>query len=102
MTDAETRVVRTNGFVSEFQSGVDDLVITPEGVDVTEDQYKQLRDVAFASHITLHLDEEFPAPQGKDAVLDVPAPAAPGPSDPTLGGGGKAAPQPVDSNGGSK
>lgn len=73
----ETRVVRTNGFVDEFHCGVDDLVITPHGVDLTEEQYKAVRDAGFTNGVSIYLDEEFSSvPQGKDAKLEVPTTAA--------------------------
>jgi hypothetical protein len=78
MTD-ETRVVRTNSFVDEFHVG--DLLVTSGGVDLTEEQYKTVRDAGFTNGVSIHLDEEFSTvPQGKDVKLDVPAPATPAPA----------------------
>lgn len=75
MTD-ETRVLRTDGLLDEFHTGVDDLVVTPAGVDVTNEQYQQIRDIAFVNHARVYLDEEFTeVPAGKDVKLDVPPPA---------------------------
>lgn len=75
----ETRVVRTAGVSGEFRlpglahgdDGPEDLVITPDGIDVTRDQWLTVADAATTNHVIVRLDEDFPV-----QIAETKAPAA--------------------------
>jgi hypothetical protein len=58
MADEEKRVARTAGVSGTFHVG--DLTITPEGVEVTQDQWEnEVAPAAAANHVVVRLDEDF-------------------------------------------
>jgi hypothetical protein len=73
----ETRLVRTAGVAGEFRlpgllntpEGPADLVITPEGTEVTQEQWLAVAEAATVNHVIVRLDEEFPV-----AVAETQAP----------------------------
>jgi len=64
----ETRVARTAGISGTLRlpglldtpDGPADLDITPEGVEVTRDQWTKIAAAATANHVVVRLDEDFP------------------------------------------
>jgi len=64
----ETRVVRTAGVYGNFvlpglldtDDGPADLVITPDGAEITFEQWKVVAEAATANHVVVRLDEDFP------------------------------------------
>jgi hypothetical protein len=64
----EKRVVRTAGVSGEFRlpglletdDGPADLVITPEGTEVTQEQWLAVAEAATTNHVIVRLDEDFP------------------------------------------
>lgn len=65
----EKRVVRTAGVYGNFvlpglletDDGPADLVLHPEGTEITFEQWKAVRDAAVANQVVVRLDEDFPA-----------------------------------------
>src|SRR3982750_4316157 len=64
----ETRVVRTAGVYGNFvlpglletDDGPADLVLHPEGTEITFEQWKTIREAAVANQVVVRLDEDFP------------------------------------------
>src|SRR3982750_2756021 len=64
----ETRVVRTAGVYGNFvlpglletDDGPADLVLHPEGTEITFEQWKTVREAAVANQVVVRLDEDFP------------------------------------------
>lgn len=64
----ETRVARTAGISGtlrlpgflETPDGPADLDITPEGTEVTREQWEAISEAAAAGHVVVRLDEDFP------------------------------------------
>jgi len=68
----EKRVARTASISGNFVVG--DLTITPEGVELTKEQWISVRDAGFANGVRVALDDEFspevqeaPEPESTDA-----------------------------------
>lgn len=57
MADEEKRVARTAGVSGEFRVG--DLTITPEGTELTLDEWKTVAEAAVVNHVIVRLDEDF-------------------------------------------
>lgn len=76
MADETTRLVRTAGVSGEFRlpglldtpDGPADLVITPDGVEVTKEQWLAVADAATTNHVIVRLDEEFPVATAESAL----------------------------------
>ena len=82
----EKRVARTAGIsgtlvmsgLAETDEGPADLVITPDGVEVTEAQWKVIAEAATANHVVVRLDEDFPVTAAQDSAPEAEGSAATG------------------------
>lgn len=54
----ETRVARTAGVAGTLHVG--ELEITPEGTELTREQWDEVAAAAVQNHVIVRLDEEFP------------------------------------------
>jgi hypothetical protein len=70
----EKRVARTAGESGTFHVG--DLTITPEGTELTRDEWMTVADAAVVSHVIVRLDEEFPPQAEPKAAEETDAGAA--------------------------
>jgi len=70
----EKRIVRTAGVAGTFvlsgllqtEEGPADLVITPEGTEVTREQWEAVAKAATENHVIVRLDEDFPVAEAQD------------------------------------
>lgn len=88
MADEDKRVAYTTGIGGTLIVG--DLVITPEGTEVTREQWTTVRDAAAQSRLQISLDRDFEA-KGLEAKIneDGSASVVKPDSAPVTGGGTK-------------
>lgn len=65
----ETRVARTAGSSGTFHVG--ELTVTPQGTELTRDQWLTVADAAVVNHVIVRLDEEFSRPAEEAQEPDV-------------------------------